>query len=374
MGKKLDKKERKEIEKFKKISNKLPKQAILQSRDEELWNFIPLGITLDSRGKETTIGWYLNEEEKLETAYDTLPSTSLLIAGSTGSGKTVIELGIINHVKKYRDKFQLVGSDCKRVEFNRFKNDFNGLALDIATTASAVTAVRDVMMKRFNILCNLSTNNVWKVEDKQPQVPYYDVKPIGKTLQFDHILTFEVDLDPNDRHYAQLSAQYPDGKQPIIDSIDSVYNRLKSGAYDKIYIDGKAVTIENIKETSGIYKPTAIMLMIDELAEVMSSEDYKSVDAVKTALGSISRLGRPVGVFMVLGCQRASGSVISTDLKNNINMSILLGNFDDAASCLMFEKDISNYCRPDIKGRGFIGSGNEILETQMFIGKVDYFI
>ena len=36
-------------------------------------------------------------------------------------------------------------------------------------------------------------------------------------------------------------------------------------------------------------------------------------------------------------------------------MSCLLGGFDDGASQLMFEKDISNLAKPQIKGRGFIG-------------------
>ena len=47
-------------------------------------------------------------------------------------------------------------------------------------------------------------------------------------------------------------------------------------------------------------------------------------------------------------------------------MSCLLGGFDDGASTLMFEKDISNQCKPEIKGRGFVGSGNEIIETQTY--------
>ena len=87
----------------------------------------------------------------------------------------------------------------------------------------------------------------------------------------------------------------------------------------------------------------------------MTSEDYKSVDTVKGALGSIARLGRAAGVHLALACQRASGSTISTDLKNNIQMSCLLGGFDDGSSNLMFEKDISQLSKPQIKGRGFIG-------------------
>lgn len=98
----------------------------------------------------------------------------------------------------------------------------------------------------------------------------------------------------------------------------------------------------------------------------MTSDDYKSVDIVKQALGSIARLGRAAAVHLALACQRASGSTISTDLKNNIQMSVLLGGFDDGASQLMFEKDISQLAKPQIKGRGFIGSGNEIIETQTY--------
>lgn len=37
-------------------------------------------------------------------------------------------------------------------------------------------------------------------------------------------------------------------------------------------------------------------------------------------------------VHLALACQRASGSTISTDLKNNIQMSILLGGFDEGSS------------------------------------------
>ena len=34
------------------------------------------------------------------------------------SGKSVLEQAIVGHVSRWADKFQLVGMDCKRVEFN----------------------------------------------------------------------------------------------------------------------------------------------------------------------------------------------------------------------------------------------------------------
>ena len=47
-------------------------------------------------------------------------------------------------------------------------------------------------------------------------------------------------------------------------------------------------------------------------------------------------------------------------------MSVLLGSFDSGASTLMFEKDVSNLAKPEIKGRGFIGTSNDVIETQTY--------
>ena len=41
------------------------------------------------------------------------------------SGKSVMEQSIIGHVSRYSDNFQLVGSDCKRVEFNLLRGVSN---------------------------------------------------------------------------------------------------------------------------------------------------------------------------------------------------------------------------------------------------------
>ena len=88
----------------------------------------------------------------------------------------------------------------------------------------------------------------------------------------------------------------------------------------------------SIRKTKGIYTPKVLLFLADELNELMNSDDYKSVDTVKQALGSIARLGRAAAVHLALACQRASGGTISTDLKNNIQMSVLLGGIDDGAS------------------------------------------
>ena len=136
-----------------------------------------------------------------------------------------------------------------------------------------------------------------------------------------------VDLDESDRNYGKMKLIYQDGRQPMILTIQEIYDGMQEGKWDgrnpqlpevkgfNSYIDKNS-----IRKTKGIYTPKALLFLADELNELMTSDDYKSVDTVKSALGSIARLGRAAGVHLALACQRASGSTISTDLKNNIQI------------------------------------------------------
>lgn len=108
-----------------------------------------------------------------------------------------------------------------------------------------------------------------------------------------------LDLDTNDRNYSKLKAIYPDGRQPNIITIEEIYNGMQEGKWEgrnpqlpevkgfNSYIDKNS-----IRKTKGIYTPKILLFLADELNELMTSDDYKSVDTVKQALGSIARLGR----------------------------------------------------------------------------------
>lgn len=287
------------------------------------------------------------------------------------SGKSVLEQSIVGHVSRYSDKFQLVGVDCKRVEFNLLRGvkGVKGVALDVPTAAATVANFQRIMMDRFKFMENMQVNNVYKI--KNAKVNYFEV--FGQLVQFDELFELTIDLDENDRKYQKMKMIYPDGRQPVILTIQEIYDGMQKGEWEgrhpqlpefkgyNSYIDA-----QSIRMNEGIYNPKVLLFLADELNELMTSDDYQSVDTVKGALGSIARLGRAAAVHLALACQRASGSTISTDLKNNIQMSVLLGGFDDGASQLMFEKDISNLAKPEIKGRGFIGSGTQIIETQTY--------
>ena len=94
----------------------IPNMARFKPDDDIYWNIVPLGLTINNITQTVSpMGWYLNDQNKDDRMIATVPSTSILICGGTGSGKSVMEQAIVGHVSRYPDNFQLVGVDCKRV-------------------------------------------------------------------------------------------------------------------------------------------------------------------------------------------------------------------------------------------------------------------
>ena len=348
--------------------DKLPKQVMLNTTIDTNYNWIPLGVTLNKKGKPISIGWNLNTEylDYDKKRYNTYPSTSLLISGSTDSGKSYMIKNIVNHIDKFSDKFQLIGVDTIGITYSVMLDKFTCMATNINSMISTITSVQKLMMFRYRLMEENKCNHISKVNNKQIIVPYYILH--DKQYQFDEFITIKADLDKDDRDYSKLITIYPDGKRTYIMPIEEVYNMLNNKTFSNVIIDNNIVKLSDIKKTEGIYNAKSIVMIIDNLDEIMFSDDYKAIDILKQSLGSITRLGRASDVHLVLACQRASGRTINADLKNNIQMRCLLGGFDDDTSQLIFEKDISNLCKPEIKGRGFIGFDNKILETQFYSG------
>ena len=129
---------------------------------------------------------------------------------------------------------------------------------------------------------------------------------------------------------------------------------------------GVKLTKGDIVKTKGKFKPKVLITVIDELGELMSSDDFRAVSSIKSNMGSIGRLGRAAGCHMVLATQKASSGTVSSELMNNIHQRAVLGDFDGGVSSTLFEKDISHMSRPEIKGRGFMKSGSQLYEFQSY--------
>lgn len=115
-------------------------------------------------GLTASIGKSLNNEEIQLNLLDT---PHLLVAGSTGSGKSCILNNIITSlVRKYNENyFRAILIDIKQVEFSQFRN-INQLATPIITdTGKAIDILNkmcQIMSSRYNIL---SENNARNIEE-----------------------------------------------------------------------------------------------------------------------------------------------------------------------------------------------------------------
>ena len=260
------------------------------------------------------------------------------------------------------------------VEFNLLEGvrGVKGVALDVATAAATMANFQQQMMRRFKFMEDMRVNNIHKI--KNTEVDYFTV--FGETVQFDELYRLEIDLDKKARDYEKLKMMYPDERQPLIITIEEIYEGMQSGRWrgrhpklPEVKGYNSYLSPETITKTRGIFFPKAMIFLADELNELMNADDYKSVETFKQNMGSVARLGRAAEVHLCLACQRAGGGTINADLKNNIQMCVLLGDFDDSASNLMFEKDISNLAKPEIKGRAFAKVGSEIIEVQTYFTK-----
>lgn len=63
----------------------IPNKASFKPEDDKFWNIVPMGLTINvNTQKVSPVGWYLNDQNKNDELYETVPSTSILICGGTG--------------------------------------------------------------------------------------------------------------------------------------------------------------------------------------------------------------------------------------------------------------------------------------------------
>lgn len=128
-------------------------------------------------GLTASIGKNLNNEE---IQLNLLETPHLLVAGSTGSGKSCILNNIITSlVRKYdKDYFRTILIDIKQVEFSQFRN-INQLATPIITdTGKAIDILNkmcQIMSNRYNILSENNCRNIEEYNAKNNEKLFYYV-------------------------------------------------------------------------------------------------------------------------------------------------------------------------------------------------------
>jgi S-DNA-T family DNA segregation ATPase FtsK/SpoIIIE len=182
----------------------------------------------------------------------------LLIAGATGSGKTVclngLLIGILTHASPEQVRFLMI--DPKMVELAMF-NHIPHLVAPVVTNAKKASAALQ-----------------WAVEEME-------------------------------RRYQLLA-------RAGVRNIDLYNKRLASGAIPAPPADGEEAEADEAPEDDGRPLPY-LVIVIDELADLMmvSSQD------VESAITRLAQLSRAVGLHIILATQRPSVDVITGVIKAN---------------------------------------------------------
>lgn len=109
-----------------------------------------------------------------------------------------------------------------------------------------------------------------------------------------------------------------------------------------------------------------LFVIIDEFAEMMAGNaEYKA------QLNSITRLGRALGVTLILAAQRPTG--VTDQMRANIKFRISLRVETREESAEMLRRPDAAYLPPGVPGRGYLQVGNENIEMiQVAFSGADY--
>lgn len=320
---------------------------LIFSEEDVRWDIVPLGVCFNEKGEQVKVGWNLIDCTNEIGYYPIKQMPSILISGGTGSGKSILKEGIITHLSKYPDKFQLVGCDIQKVEFYTYMRDkFVDVLFDTNSTALFLQKLKQIMFDRYELIDMHQVNNIHKiglndiVESDYYEIPYDNNLSLKKSCQYDTL--FRVCINPEETNIVD--------RQYDILSIEEIYNilQVEEGSVN-VYINGQYynLTKNDIKKTSDIYHPTDIVFVVNELIEIMSTHDanYKTI---KDSLETIARLGRVSGIHLVLVSQKPIKSVFTPDMQSNIT-AIWMRNYDeDILNYLLDSKDISIINNPGI--------------------------
>ena len=118
----------------------------------------------------------------------------------------------------------------------------------------------------------------------------------------------------------------------------------------------------------------AILLVVDEVTEFLELGGIKTEEGVaedearkaaKGKIASIARLGRAMGVHLLLATQRPDATSFPGNLMNNVQARVAAGRMDSIPSSMILDSPAATQL-PGIKGRGVVRMGGVLTVTQLY--------
>ena len=144
------------------------------------WHTFPIGVGLGPKGQEI-ISYSVNKN-KTGIYYP-----HLLLGGTTGSGKSVIQRNIIFHCIQHNDMWRFLGVDLKRVELSRFRRYTKtvlGIATDLEQGVEVCRYAHDVMMDRYAKMEEAGVNIFLDMVNEEGKPDYAIMLMIDEAFMF----------------------------------------------------------------------------------------------------------------------------------------------------------------------------------------------
>jgi len=226
----------------------------------------------------------------------------LLIAGATGSGKSVMLNVILTALTKQNtaDDLRLILVDPKQVELNEYAK-VPHLDRPIVTTNEGAVEVIDyavkLMEERYSLLSKAGVRNIEEYNRKRKN-------PLSK-----YVIVIDEFAD------LMMTAKKSDSSDLDIKAFTEKINQL---AAFKL-LAGKKVTQKDIKETISELKKDAL-------------------PEVETSIIRIAQKARAVGIHLILATQRPSADVVTGLIKANIPTKIAFATTSEVNSRIILDE------------------------------------
>ncbi len=167
--------------------------------------------------------------------------------------------------------------------------------------------------------------------------------------------------DPKNADLADLGEVMP----------DVYYTKEDIAACVQSFYEGMLVRMDEIKGRSdyrtgknyAYYGLRPHFLIFDEYVAFsdMIARDKKVKEPLDSQLKQILMLGRQMGYFVILACQRPDAKYLGDGMRDQFNYRVALGRVSDLGYSMMFGETVKDFCLKDIKGRGYIDYGESVI-------------
>lgn len=148
----------------------LPERATYPGSEKYPWHVIPLGTGANG-----------------EVTVDLAGNPHMLVCGTTGSGKSVLQRNIIFHCIQHNDSMRFLGVDVKRVElkpFAKYTQTVLGIGTNLEDGVEIVRYAKEVMESRYEEMEERGVNHFKDLLDSTGKPPYAILLMVDEAYMF----------------------------------------------------------------------------------------------------------------------------------------------------------------------------------------------